>query len=224
MADFKTRQVTRDKLSRLAGGNQELIKLFENLVSDVSTAVPSSLDEVEAAANDGRALAQAAQGMALLALELAKQLDEAPRRAEVVEAFPVGGVFVSTVATDPSQLLGYGVWAAYAQGQVLVGVLPGDPSFGAPGATGGTKTASISAHAGAAVADHVDHTHQANIATSTFNAAAGATPVVSAITPNPVTTSGSSAVLAHNVTQPNNHADISIVQPYITVFFWLRTA
>lgn len=180
-ANIKSKQVTRDKLSRMAGGNLELIKLFENLISDVTG----------------------------------------------FEAFPVGSVFTSVVDTDPSQLLGYGVWSSYAAGQVLVGVAPGDPDFGTPGGTGGAKTAAIDAHAGAAVADHVDHTHDvtSNVTATTANSfGAGATPAATSITNGTVTSTGASTVLAHTVTQPSDHADVSVVQPFVTVYFWRRTA
>lgn len=35
---------------------------------------------------------------------------------------PIGGLYLTTIATDPATALGYGVWTAYAQGRALVGV------------------------------------------------------------------------------------------------------
>lgn len=45
MADIvvKTQRITRDKLARLAGNNQELIKLLENLTTDVIVTLPDAL-------------------------------------------------------------------------------------------------------------------------------------------------------------------------------------
>ena len=44
-------------------------------------------------------------------------------------------------------------------------------------------------------------------------------------TNNPAVTSGNpSATLTHSVTQPNNHSAMSVVQPYIVVYMWKRTA
>ena len=37
------------------------------------------------------------------------------------EAFPIGSVFISVVATDPAALLGYGTWTAFGGGRVLLG-------------------------------------------------------------------------------------------------------
>ena len=56
------------------------------------------------------------------------------------EAFPVGAVFLSVVATNPATLLGYGTWAALAAGRVLVGINAGDPDFDTVKETGGAKT------------------------------------------------------------------------------------
>jgi hypothetical protein len=36
--------------------------------------------------------------------------------------YPVGAIFLSTVATDPATLLGFGTWTQIAQGRMLIGV------------------------------------------------------------------------------------------------------
>lgn len=84
----------------------------------------------------------------------------------LARAWPVGSVFVSAVATNPADLLGFGVWAAFGAGRVLVGQDAGQAEFDTLGETGGAKThthgtgtLAASAHAGAAVADHASHTH-----------------------------------------------------------------
>jgi hypothetical protein len=38
------------------------------------------------------------------------------------------------------------------------------------------------------------------------------------------TTAGPSATLTHSVTQPSAHTDLNVVQPYIVVYMWKRTA
>lgn len=87
------------------------------------------------------------------------------------EAFPVGSVFIGVVATNPATLLGYGTWAAFGAGRVMVGRDANDADFDTAEETGGAKTvaaagtnASESAHTHAvtsnvAVADHAAHTH-----------------------------------------------------------------
>ena len=56
------------------------------------------------------------------------------------EAIPVGGLFLSVVATNPATLLGYGTWSAIAAGRVLVGLNSGDTDFDTVRETGGAKT------------------------------------------------------------------------------------
>jgi hypothetical protein len=82
-----------------------------------------------------------------------------PKGAYEPQAFPVGSVFIAVVSTDPATLLGYGTWSAFGAGRVLVGLDSGDTDFDTAEETGGAKTKAISAHAGAAVADHAAHTH-----------------------------------------------------------------
>ena len=57
------------------------------------------------------------------------------------EAFPVGALFISYVATDPNALLGYGTWAALGTGRMLIGVDSGNPAIDAAGKTTGALSA-----------------------------------------------------------------------------------
>jgi hypothetical protein len=139
------------------------------------------------------------------------------------EAWPVGAVFIGVVATNPALLLGYGTWAAFGAGRVLVGLDSGDTDFDTAEETGGAKTKAISAHAGTAVADHANHTH-------TFVQSANWTGdlIAQDLTPAGVgaagTTDGVDATLTHSVTQPNAHTDLNVVQPYIVVYMFKRTS
>jgi hypothetical protein len=149
------------------------------------------------------------------------------------QAFPVGAVFISTVATNPATLLGYGTWAAFGAGRFIIGAGGGYTA----GATGGAATHTHAAHAdhaalthaGAGVADHGAHTHTTASSTATpklvtSNTSSG----VSLVTGNP------SATLTHSVTQPGQHAamshagasvtDGSTLPPYIVAYLWERTA
>lgn len=56
---------------------------------------------------------------------------------------PVGAIFVSIDPTNPATTLGYGTWAAFGTGRVLVGVDTGDTDFDTVEETGGSKTLTI---------------------------------------------------------------------------------
>lgn len=168
------------------------------------------------------------------------------------EAFPVGSVFLSVVATNPATLLGYGTWSAIAVGRALVGLDSGDVDFNAAEKTGGAKTvasagsnAAEAAHthsvtSNVAVADHASHTHDTacTVRITTEEASFGADfSAISNVSPSNVTSSGPSATLTHSVTNnavasgagsSHNHAftgsATSVVQPYFVVYVWKRTA
>jgi hypothetical protein len=80
--------------------------------------------------------------------------------ALVAAAWPVGAVFISVVSTNPATLLGFGTWAAFGDGRVLVGLNSGDADFDTVEETGGAKTvAAAGTNSGGAVAAHAAHTH-----------------------------------------------------------------
>ena len=157
--------------------------------------------------------------------------------------FPVGWTLISKCNVNPATFLGYGTWANFGAGRVLVGLDSGDADFDAIGDAPGAKTSTPSAHAGAAVGDHAALTHSDtavgnHAAAATGAASAGATqrgttsstvtlgahthqtPILSHV----VTQPGQHAAQSHNVTQPGAHAALSVVQPSFTVYFWERTA
>jgi len=154
--------------------------------------------------------------------------------------WPVGSVFTSILATNPATLLGFGTWAEFARGRVLVGVDPGDATIDAAEKTTGATTATPSAHAGTAVANHTDvlnHVHTLATGTTatgnfsqvlgtidTSSGGTGATPTQTALGTRSGTPVGGVATQAHAVTQPDAHAALNVVQPSLAVFFWRRTA
>ena len=115
--------------------------------------------------------------------------------------YPIGSLYISTLSTNPATILGIGTWGAFGVGRVLVGIDPTDTDFDTVEETGGAKTSTPDAHTGVAVNDHTKVANKQG-------AAAG----------DVVTTE------THTVTQPNDHAAMSIIQPYIVVYIWKRTA
>lgn len=66
--------------------------------------------------------------------------------ANVSAAYPVGSVYISTVSTNPSVLLGFGTWVRIAQGRVLIGQDDSNAAFQTGGQTGGNYTQTPSEH------------------------------------------------------------------------------
>ena len=56
---------------------------------------------------------------------------------------PVGSLHVTVDPTNPATTLGYGTWAAFGTGRVIVGVDVGDADFDTVEETGGSKTATV---------------------------------------------------------------------------------
>ena len=127
-------------------------------------------------------------------------------------AYPVGSIYTSVSSTNPATLLGVGTWEQFAAGRALVGVDTGQTEFDTVEETGGAKTHSLSS------SDMPSHTHTETRVTHTNISVddAGVNPssTVSYITGSSDHTSGASGSgAAHNN-----------LQPYITVYFWKRTA
>lgn len=66
-------------------------------------------------------------------------------QSALVGAYPVGSIYMNAaVATNPATLLGFGTWAAFGAGKVPVGIDASDTDFDAVEETGGSKTNSVS--------------------------------------------------------------------------------
>jgi hypothetical protein len=132
------------------------------------------------------------------------------------EAFPIGAIFISVVATNPKDLLGYGTWVEFGAGKVLVGINSADTDFDTVEETGGSKTSTPNAHVVTQPSDHA--------AKNTDAAGVGATKL------GTTTSTVTLKAHVHNITQYTHtgtdvadHATMSIVQPYIICYFWKRT-
>jgi len=115
--------------------------------------------------------------------------------------YPIGCIYTSINSTNPATSLGFGTWSAFGAGRVPVGFDSGQTEFDTDEETGGAKTTTIShTHT-------IDHTH-----TAADNTNGGAYNTIGSRT-----FSGNSGAMSANSTP-------SILQPYIVVRMWKRTA
>lgn len=127
--------------------------------------------------------------------------------AEVVtllNVYPVGSIYTSVVSTTPATHFG-GTWVAIGAGKVLIGIDASDADFDTVEETGGTKTHTLT------VAQIPAHTHSMTIENTRGTGGDGAEDGVSSF--STVDSSSTGGGEAH-----------PIVQPYLVVYMWKRTA
>src|SRR3990167_4928131 len=157
------------------------------------------------------------------------------------EAWPVGVVFISVLSTNPATLLGFGTWAAFGAGRVLVGLNSGDTDFDVAEETGGAKThtltsAEMPAHTH--VQDAHNHTQDAHNHTQDAHShtqASTTTATGSGSNRLGTTDTSSTAVNTGNATATNQAATATNqntgsgsahnnLPPFFVVYMWKRTA
>jgi len=119
--------------------------------------------------------------------------------------YPVGSIYTNAeVSTNPATLLGFGTWAAYAEGRVPVGKASSG-TFDTLNATGGAETHTLT------IAEMPAHTHTYGKSTTSENMSIhDINGLRGAATSNTGSTGGGGS---HNN-----------LQPYIVVYMWKRTA
>jgi len=147
--------------------------------------------------------------------------------AALQAVYPVGSIYINAgVSTNPATLLGFGTWAAFGAGRVMVGLNGADPLFDALEETGGSKDAVV-----------VSHTHTANNAGSHSHT----TDIERFLNYTPDNFTGNNAYVqglgnaqalpsstagdhTHTINSTGSSGTNANLQPYITVAMWKRTA
>jgi len=143
--------------------------------------------------------------------------------------YPVGSIYTqATVATNPATLLGFGTWAAFGAGRVMVGLDGGNTLFDTVEETGGSADSpAVSSTTGShalTIAEMPSHTHSlprmiTNTSFLNFNAENGGFADVTGALTN---STGGGAGHTHTIS--NSAVTDANYQPFITVYMWKRTA
>ena len=203
---------------------------FNTEFSAVRTAVNTKAD-INGNASEAFSATTANAGtnttqVASTAFVTAANLAQTQITAAVINAlvYPVGSIyFNAAVATNPATLLGFGTWQAYGGGRVMVGVHTSG-TFDGLNETGGHETDS---HA-LSIAELPAHGHPYSV-TSSSTPTSGSTGGFMTSShqgssgPNTGSVSGSTGSQIGGQGSGSAHAH-DIVQPYITVYMWKRTA
>ena len=151
--------------------------------------------------------------------------------------YPIGAIIQSTVSTNPGTYITGTTWAAYSAGQVLVGKAVSG-TFVTAGSSGGAETVTLiannlPAHTHPASTTSTDSGHSHSIQRNNQSASFVGTdttlfyqPQVNSGAPYYSTQLGnanitSSTTVNNNVT---TNLAVNILQPYIVVYTWTRTA
>ena len=127
--------------------------------------------------------------------------------------YPVGSIYTNAeVSTNPATLLGFGTWAAYAEGRVPVGKASSG-TFDTLGATGGSETQALTEANLPAHSHSMGTQNQTNISIHDRQ--------ITFLDPFWSGFGGGSARSTGNTGDGTAHNNL---QPYIVVYMWKRTA
>ena len=129
--------------------------------------------------------------------------------ATIASIYPVGSIYINAaVATNPATLLGFGTWAAFGAGRVMVGLDATDSDFDTAQETGGAKTHTLT------IDEIPAHTHTSTLRGNGENEEVDFPSAGDSTNPGrTMTTDATGGGSAHNN-----------VQPYVVVYMWRRTA
>jgi hypothetical protein len=144
--------------------------------------------------------------------------------------FPVGSIYMNaTNSTNPATLLGFGTWVAFGAGRVPIGIDSSDTDFDTAEETGGSKTHALTEaempkhfHALRGPSGPFASNQQSGSTTGSGNFGGG-TPDDASVAYSTESVGGGAASGSASQGSSNGNAH-TIVQPYIVVYMWKRTA
>ena len=156
--------------------------------------------------------------------------------ATLAAVYPVGSIYINaTNSTNPSSLLGFGTWAAFGAGRLMVGFNASDSDFDAAEETGGAKTVTLSTselpeHSHTITSSVTDPGHTHSVTVDAIGGTFGSGEFVGTNNqPGGTNKAGRIVTATTGISVSSSSADtggggaFSIMNPYITVYMWKRT-
>jgi hypothetical protein len=141
----------------------------------------------------------------------------------VDQVYPIGSVFISAVDRNPGNIFLGTQWERFGKGRTLVGVNEEDEDFATAGLEGGHKSLQNHTHtisnSGAHMHATQGRTSSGSTSPSIFESLAGTGGTRTVNVPR----SGTNGAHTHTVNAAGD-GDSGNLQPFITVFMWVRTA
>lgn len=176
---------------------------------DAAASAVAAAASASAASSSASGSASSASASASSAAAAAASAASVPSTASILATiYPVGSIYINAgVATNPATLFGFGTWAAYATGKMIIGLNSGDADFDALADTGGAKTATIA----------LANLPSATIAGTRYDGnGSGSTGIQG-------TTNGANAT-AFTLPLGGSDTALNIMNPYVVAYMWKRTA
>lgn len=158
--------------------------------------------------------------------EIADSISPAERLSILEVVYPIGAIYISTLSTNPADLLGFGIWSSFGAGRVLVGYDGSDAAFNAGEKIGGAQAFNNS---------HYHNASDLRAAIGAVNSNAGsigyqAAGAISGVSYTYAISSGNISIShinhstpVYGTTDSQQSGSQSLLQPYITVYTWRRT-
>ena len=148
------------------------------------------------------------------------------------KVYPVGSIYINaSVSTNPATLLGFGTWAAFGAGRVMVGLDSSDTDFDTAEETGGAKTVTLTAsqipeHTHSLYVDEYQGSDDCAWGNNATDGRIGGNNIDRAVRTSSAN-SGKGAEIIGGTAQELGTTGGSAhdnIQPYIVVYMWKRTA
>lgn len=144
----------------------------------------------------------------------------------LLDVYPVGAIYISVSATNPSTLFG-GTWEALAEGRVLIGAGGGYTA----GQTGGSSTATLSIsnmpshnHGGSTGSVSAGGSHTHSLPGNAWEGDGTSFHTVKPTGTNKTAAANGMPAHSHTISSQGSGQAFSIQNPYLVVYMWKRTA